>query len=520
MFFYLSAQVKGSKLDFKAKLIDISTGLKAVLLNKNDALNLGVRPHDRIKVKTAKKEITAIVNVTDSYVNQGEIGITPPLRNFLKCSSGETMEITTTSIPSSMEYIHKKIRGESLDYNEILAIIQDIVDGNLSKLEISAFVLSQQFVGMSMDEIEYLSRSMVETGEKIDFDEPAFDKHSVGGVPGNKVSLLIVPIVAAAGLLIPKTSSKAITSPSGTADTMEVLAPVSFRADELQELVKKTRGVLVWGGALNLAPADDLIIQVEHPLRIDPTSQMIASIIAKKYSVGIDNMVLDIPVGEGTKMENMEEGERFANMFVEIAKRLKITAYSGLTYAGQPVGHAVGPALEAKEALAALMGGGPTSLIEKSTALAGFLLELGGVARENKGQDYARDVLRSGKALEKMREIIEAQGGDPNVKPEDIPIGEHVASIEAKADGYVTEVDNKIITRIAQTAGAPRDKGAGVVLKHKIGYKVSRGDKLLSIYAEKESKLREATALATRTLPIIVEGMLLQKLPKFGGKIG
>ncbi len=506
-------------MKFKVKLVDITTGKKAVLLNQNDALNLGVRPYDRIKVKTSKKELTAIVNITNSYVNQGEIGVTPQLKNFFNISSGETMEIATTSIPSSMEYIHKKIRGESLNYKEIHAIIEDIVEGNLSELEIAAFVLSQQFVGMNMDEIEHLTRSMVETGEKIDFDEPAFDKHSTGGVPGNKVSLLIVPIVAAAGLLIPKTSSKAITSPSGTADTMEVLAPVNFKADELQELVKKTRGVIVWGGALNLAPADDLIIQVEHPLCLDPVSQMIASIIAKKCSVGVDNMVLDIPVGEGTKMESRDDAERFAKLFVDISKRLKITSYCGITYGGQPVGHAVGPALEAKEALEALMGGGPTSLIEKSTSLAGFLLELGGVAAESKGQDYAKEVLRSGKALEKMREIIEAQGGNPHVKPEDIPIGEHVASIEAIADGYVTQVDNKSITKIAQTAGAPRDKGAGVILNHKIGYKVSRGDKLLKIYAEKESKLREATALATKTLPIIVEGMLLERLPKRGGKI-
>ncbi|MEM3526661.1 MAG: hypothetical protein QXV37_04525, partial [Candidatus Jordarchaeaceae archaeon] len=163
-------------------------------------------------------------------------------------------------------------------------------------------------------------------------------------------------------------------------------------------------------------------------------------------------------------------------------------------------------------------GGGPTSLIEKATGLAGFLLELGGVAPENKGQDYAKEILRSGKALKKMREIIEAQGGNPNVKLEDIPVGEHVASLEAKADGYVTQVDNKSITKIALAAGAPRDKGAGVVLNYKIGYKVSRGDKLLTIYAEKESKLHEATALATKTMPIIVEGMLLQRFPRFGGK--
>ncbi|MHA1471037.1 MAG: hypothetical protein ACTSSP_10835 [Candidatus Asgardarchaeia archaeon] len=132
----------------------------------------------------------------------------------------------------------KKMEGKALTKEEIYAIIKDIVEGNLSQLEIAAFAIAQKYLGMSLDEIEYLSRAMADTGEKIEFDEMVFDKHSIGGVPGNKVSLLIVPIVAAAGLLIPKTSSRAITSPSGTADTMEVLAPVEFEAAELKKIAK------------------------------------------------------------------------------------------------------------------------------------------------------------------------------------------------------------------------------------------------------------------------------------------
>jgi len=242
---------------------------------------------------------------------------------------------------------------------------------------------------------------------------------------------------------------------------------------------------------------------------------MIASILAKKLAVGADCIVIDIPVGKGAKVETMEEARRLAQTFVELGNRFKARIECGITYGGQPVGHAVGPALEAKEALMALHGKGPASLIEKSTALAGILLEMGGVAPRGQGKEVAKEILFSGKALEKMREIIEAQGGDPNVKPEDIPIGPHQIQIKAPCDGFVTNVDNTAITAIARAAGAPAEKGAGVVLRWKRGYKVRKGDVILEIYAERESKLTQAYNVAVKTTPITIEGMLLQRVPEY-----
>jgi AMP phosphorylase len=368
---------------------------------------------------------------------------------------------------------------------------------------------------MSMDEIEALTKAMVETGERIDFGRPAFEKHSIGGVPGNKVSLLIVPIVASLGVLIPKTSSRAITSPTGTADTMEVLAPVEFTAEEFREIALKVGGAIVWGGRLGLAPTDDIFIRVEHPLGIDPRGQMLASIMSKKLATGTKALVIDIPTGKGAKVESVEEAELLSSQFVELGRRFGVRVQCGITYGGQPVGHAVGPALEAKEALEALQGKGPASLIEKSAALAGMLLEMAGVATRGSGKDLAEEVLASGKALKKMREIIKAQGGDPKVKPEDIPIGQYTTDIRAPCDGYVTNVDNRSIKEIALAAGAPDEKGAGVLLHAKVGYKVEKGEPLMTIYAERESKLTEAYNVAMRTKPITVEGMLLRKIPDY-----
>jgi len=242
--------------NLKAKLIDIPVERNLVLLHKVDAEKDGILPHDRVKIHYNKQSITAISDVTTTYLQPGEIGIFRELWNELKLREGDEVSITVAHPPESVKFIRKKIRGESLSRDEIYAIIRDVVERNLSDVEIAAFLLAQEFHGLSIDEIEHVTRAMVNLGTTIDFDRPCYDKHSIGGVPGNKVSLLIVPIVAAAGLLIPKTSSRAITSPSGTADTMEVLANVEFDASELKEIALKTNGAIVWGGRLGIAPAD------------------------------------------------------------------------------------------------------------------------------------------------------------------------------------------------------------------------------------------------------------------------
>ncbi|MHA1238059.1 MAG: AMP phosphorylase [Candidatus Odinarchaeia archaeon] len=503
------------------KLKAVYTGLEddegRVCINKKDASSLGLNMRSRVLVKVGDNSLICKIFICDKIVNPGEIGITTIVEQKLEISEGEIIEVFPSKAPKSLDYILKNLKGASLTREEIYAIVSDIVNRNLTNVELTAFILTQYFKGFSMEEIESLTRAMAETGLTIDFEEPVYDKHSIGGVPGNKVSLLIVPIVAASGLPIPKTSSRAITSPSGTADTMEVLAPVEFTAEELKEIVKKVRGCLAWGGTLNIAPADDILIEnVEHPLDIDPISQMLASIMSKKLAVGVDSLVLDIPVGKGAKVQNNKSAIDLSRKFVELGARLGIRVETGLTYGGQPIGHAVGPALEAKEALEALMGLNPsTSLVEKSTSLAGILLEMAGLASRGRGQSLARKILDNGSALKKMKEIIEAQGGNPEVKPEDIPLGNHVEELYAPASGYIVEVSNKAINAIARAAGAPDDKGAGVYLYKKRGGYVKKGEPILKIYAETASKARDALAVAMKRKPITIEGMLLKRISSF-----
>ncbi|MEM0086474.1 MAG: AMP phosphorylase, partial [Zestosphaera sp.] len=285
--------------------------------------------------------------------------------------------------------------------------------------------------------------------------------------------------------------------------------------EEVLELAKKVKGFIIWGGTLNLAPADDILIRVEHQLKLDPTSQMVASILSKKLSMSISNLVIDIPTGREAKVENIEEARNLSSLFVQVGSKLKLGVRCAITYGGQPIGYTVGPALEALEALETLMGSGPMSVREKAVALAGLVLEIAGVAPRGGGRKVALNILESGRALQTFLKIVEVMGGNPHVRPDDIPVGRYKAEVKAPIDGYVTGVYNNALSRIAMVAGAPLDKGAGLRLYVKRGHKVKEGQTLLEIYSNSESLLDEALRLVEVLKPIVIEGMLLETFPEY-----
>jgi len=414
---------------------------------------------------------------------------------------------------NSIDLIRSHFFGEQLSKDQFKQILKDALDEKLPDVALALFLARQECKPYSNKEIADLTMAMIELGKTAEFGPNTVDKHSIGGVPGNKVSLLIVPIIAYTGLKIPKTSSRSITT-IGTADKMEVLAPVELTLEEVIEVVNKTNGCIVWGGTLDIVPSDDLFIRkVERILKIDPVPQMIASILSKKIAMGVKYLVLDIPEGKGTKVESMEKAVELANMFTNIGAMLGVSVEAAITYGEQPVGHAIGVALEAKEALMALEGKSvSTSLVEKATGLAGILLEMTGKAEIDTGKGIAKEILSSGKALKKMKEIIDAQGGDPNIKSDDIEVGRYTAEYKSPADGFVVSVNNVAIMEIVRAAGAPEDKGAGVVLHKKGGRHVKKGETLITIYSNNEARLDEALSL-TRTLqPILIEGMIRKKV--------
>jgi AMP phosphorylase len=498
------------------KNLDIEEGRPEITLNSSDAQEVGVYVRDRVRVTADGKEAIGIVNIAKDNLPPGTALVSQEISTRCSLEDGQIVEIAPSGKPQSVSFIKKKMDKQSLTKEEYEDIVKDVLENHLSETEIAAFISALYINEMTMEETEALTRTLAETGEIIDFkDRVIFDKHSIGGVPGNKVSLLIVPIVAAAGLPIPKTASRAITSASGTADTMEVLAPVTFNSEEIVNIVNRVNGIICWGGGVNLAPADDLFIKVEHPLALDPHNLALCSVMAKKIATGTNFLVIDLPMGNGTKIKNLEEAEKYAMDFIELGKRVHIRTECLITYGDKPVGRAVGPALEAQEALKALEGEGPSSLIEKSTGIAGVLLEGGGVAAKGEGKKMALELLKSGKALKKMKEIIAAQGGNPDISSEDIKLGSHRVQIKAKSDGYVIGIHNKSVVDIARAAGAPRDKGAGLLLLKSKGHNVHAGDILFEIYSQSKYNLEEATKLARQHSPIFIEGMLIEKIPSF-----
>jgi AMP phosphorylase len=504
--------------ELKAKIFDIELGRCEVTLNEEDARDFGIHSKDRVKLFFNNKSATAVLNTTKTVIDAGEVGICSDLAKEHKLNPGDKVLVAPAERPKSIEYIRKKMDGLQLNESEFEAIVNDVVNNNLSEVEITAFISAIYINKLTLEETAYLAKKTAECGETLDLKrKPIFDKHSLGGVPGNKITLLLVPIVAAAGLTIPKTSSRAITSACGTADIMEVLAPVTFDAREIEGMVNKTNGVIVWGGGANLAPADDIFIRIEHPLAIDPHYLALSSVMAKKYAVGANFVIIDLPMGPETKIKDMKEAKKYARDFIELGEKLGIDVDCAVTYGDKPIGRAVGPALEAREALMALEGNKNTSssLIEKATDLAGILLEADGAARKGKGKETALEILKSGEALKKMKEIIEAQGGDPNVTSKDIKVGKYSEKIFSEDEGYVTNISNRAVVRVARRAGAPKDQGAGILFHVKKGEKVENGALLYEVYSNSEHKLKQAVKLTGQLKPVQLEGMLLERIPDY-----
>lgn len=475
-------------MKLKVKCLGVDAGGKTVsIINKRDALELGVHPLDTIILKKGNRQISSAVNVSDKLVKPGSIIVYNEVQRILSLKNNDVIAVSAGETPASLKYIRKKIDGGELNYQEMKSIVRDVISRNLSDIELSSFITSLYIHKMTMNENYALSKSMIDTSLKVKFPGKIADKHSIGGVPGDKTSLLLVPIIASAGITIPKTSSRSITSPAGTADRMEILAPVEHGIDDIKRIVRKCSGCLVWGGAVDLAPADDLFIRIEHPLSIDPL--LLPSVMSKKKVIGSKFVVIDIPTGSGVKIKTKEDAENLGRDFINLGKRFGIKVDCAVTRASQPVGYAMGPALEAREALENIMNIRKSpDLIDKVSSIAGVLL--GMIAKGNK--ETALKILTCGKAEKKLRQIIKEQGGDPLIKPDDIEVGDYSVNILSKNSGIITEINNKYLADTAKIAGAPFDKKAGILLAKKIGDPVKKGETLYTIYAEQRRKMNKA----------------------------
>lgn len=450
----------------------------------------GLRALTRIDVQGGRRHLLATLNLVEvngrgpscpALIEANELGLSTEAFERLGLPEGSEVTLEPAPPARSLSAVRDKINGGVLTAQDYQAIVEDISNHRYSRMELAAFLVAAAGF-MTTEEVLALTRAMVSVGTRLDWNRPVVvDKHCIGGIPGNRTTMLVVPIIAAHGLAMPKTSSRAITSPAGTADTMEVLCNVNLDMEAMRRVIAEENGCLVWGGHMRMAPADDIMISVERPLGIDTQEQMVASILSKKVAAGSTHLLIDIPMGPQAKVKSQVEAVRLRKMFEYVGQALGLTLDIVITDGHQPIGRGIGPVLEARDVMQVLRQDPerPLDLEEKAVMLAGRILDFDPEVRGGTGEAIAREILRDGRALAKMNAILAAQGP----APESVALGTLTRDIYAPADGTVAVIDCARMNHIARLAGCPMDKGAGIDLFVRVGQAVRKGDILYRIHA-------------------------------------
>lgn len=451
-------------------------------------LSESLKAHARVRVTLGDRSVIATLNIIKSdLLDKGKAGLSEHAWKLLAAKEGDGISVSHVNPVESLSYVRSKIYGNVFSADEINEIIKDITAGRYSEIDISSFLTACAGGRLNKQEIIDLTRTMVETGDRLNWERKiVVDKHCVGGLPGNRTSPIVVSIVTAFGLTMPKTSSRAITSPSGTADTMEVFTNVDLDLAAIRRVVERENGCLVWGGAVSVSPADDILIRVERALDLDSEGQLVASVLSKKIAAGSTHVLIDVPVGPTAKIRNAEMGKWLSDYLVEVGQALGITVKAILTDGSQPVGRGIGPALEARDILSVLKceKNAPQDLRDKAITLAGSVLEFSSDIEYGEGIKLATQILDSGKAWRKFQAICAAQGG-----MKEIPKASYTHPVLANKNGVIKEINNRHISRIAKLTGAPEYKVGGVDLHVQLGDKINKGDVLFTIHADSKGML-------------------------------
>lgn len=468
----------------------------------------GFESMSRVQVEVNNKSIIAtLLIVYSDLIPSGFAGLSETAWKRLKLKKGQRIKLSHAPQVDSLAYIRAKAFGHELNKRQLQEIMRDIVDGHYMDVHLAAFITACANNNMSHEEILYLTQGMVDAGETLTWPgDKIVDKHCVGGLPGNRTSPIVVSILAAKGLTIPKTSSRAITSPAGTADVMETMTKVDLSFNQLKDVVEQHHGCLAWGGSVSLSPADDILISVEKALDIDFEGQLIASILSKKIAAGSKYVLIDIPVGPTAKLRSEEGAQALAEQLTTVGNEMGLSVKVVLTDGTQPVGFGIGPALEAWDVIGVLKNSSsaPSDLKERSILLAGELLEHAEIVNEGEGKTEALRVIESGEAWNKFLQICEAQGGFkyPTVACCKM-------NVLAEKSGYIRRINNRLLSRLAKLAGAPADHASGVYMETKVGHYITEGSTLLTIHSEAPGELEYALEFYNthKEMIIIEEGL-------------
>ena len=376
----------------RLRRLGIDTYQEAVIYMRADCFvcrSEGFEAQSRILVRNNSRSIVATLNVVNNgLLARGEAGLSEAAWRLLDAEEGDSVELAHPPPLASLHKVRAKIYGNYLEPEDYEQIIRDIAAGRYSDLDIAAFLAACAGDRVGQDEIINLTKAVINNGRRISWrGSPIMDKHTFGGLPGNRTSLIVVPIVTAYGLMMPKISSRAITSPAGTADTMGALAPVNLTLAEMRSVVEREGGCIVSGREFKLSPANDYLIRVERALDLDSISQMVASVLSKKVLAGSTHVVVDIPVDAMAKNRTFEAASSLGKLLALVGSSVGLNIQTIISDGSQPVGRGIGPTLEAKDVLSVLRNeaGAPEDLRERALVLAGKIIDMSHTIPEGQG---------------------------------------------------------------------------------------------------------------------------------------
>jgi thymidine phosphorylase len=481
----------------KVKRLKLVTQDEAIVIMRVDCpicRSEGLSAKARVLLKAGERSVIAtLYQVENDWLKINEAGLSEAACKRLQIDEGDLVHVDHAPRVQSLGDIRRRIYGNRLDGKAFGAIISDIASGHYLDIHLATFIATCSAFPLNLPEITHLTRAMVDVGERLTWDrELILDKHCVGGLPGNRTTPIVVAILASLGFTIPKTSSRAITSPAGTADTMETLTPVDLTLEQMRNVVEREGACLAWGGAVRLSPADDILIRIERALDIDTEGQLIASVLSKKIAAGATHVVLDLPVGPTAKIRTQAAARKLADHLSEIAAEFGLQTSCLFTDGSQPVGYGIGPALEAHDVLAVLQNApdAPPDLRQRALTLAGAAIELA-TGKSQNGEAIASLALEDGRAWAKFQAICEAQGGLHTP-----PVAKYTHVWASHYGGVLTHIDNRKISRLAKLAGAPNRKAAGIEMHVRLDDAIKQGQPLLTLHAEAQGELDYALEYA------------------------
>ena len=461
----------------------------------------------KLEISAGAASIRTRVQVIDmpDFLDSGAIGLSSEAFAELGLPEGAEVTIRRTPSPESRAALTHKIQGGKLSEEQYHTLIRDIVESRYPEGEVAAFLVAAT-QNLSDDEVVSLAQVRTRFTQRITWpDKIVVDKHSMGGIPGSRITLIVVPIVAAhGGFLMPKTSSRAITSAAGTADAMETLANVELGPTELRVCLEQARACIAWNGRLNHSVVDDVMNAITRPLGIDSNRWSVASILSKKLTAGSTHVIVDLPFGKRAKLKTEGDALELAALFESVGRGLGLTVQAFATDGSKPIGRGIGPALEARDVMWALDNHpeAPADLVEKALFFASRILAWDpAIGSVEAGRDRAEKLLRSGAARSAFERIIDAQGRrSPPVMP-----GRLIHTFHADHAGAIREIDGWAVTEIARRAGAPLDKAAGVDILRNVGDTVEYGEPLFVIHASAQGDLEEAARLAGNSQCYVID---------------